>query len=187
MNATTQIVFKRTINFPTICKGIGQGKGFKTIKVEIQLATQICKDWETLEEKRMYVFTASASTKGMYGQCLNYIHNKAEQYIVPEAMQNVFKRIYEIWDEYHLNELQSGTKRQTAALSDGLHRADHYTEACEYLDSIGLLVDNGFEYGHGWLCKEIPDEIVNEIMTWQTIEEPSDMEIERLRRKAYRQ
>lgn len=186
MNNTTELVFEKTINFPTICKGAGQGNGFKTIKVDIELATQICKDWETLEEKRMYVFRASASTKGRCGQCLEYIHNNAEQYIVPKAMQNIFRRIYEVWDEYHLNDLQSGTKRQEEALTGELRWADHYEEACEYLDSIGLLVDNGFKYGHGWLCKEIPTEIVNEIMTWQNIEEPSHMEIEKMRRQAYK-
>ena len=186
MNNTTELVFKKTINFPTICKGAGQGNGFKTIKVEVQLATQICKDWETLEEKRMYVFSASAYTKGMGGQCLDHIHDQAEKYIVPEAMQNIFRRIYEVWNEYHLNELQSGTKRQKEALTGELRKAVNYVEACKHLDSIGLLVDNGFKYGHGWLCKEIPTEIVNEIMTWQNIEEPSHMEIEKMRRQAYK-
>jgi hypothetical protein len=32
-----------------------------------------------------------------------------------------------------------------------------------------LLEDRGYKYGSGWLCKEIPDEIVAEIMTWQNI------------------
>lgn len=169
MNKTTELVFKRKLYFPTKCVGIGSGRGFKTLEVDIRLETQLCKDWETLEEKRMYVFGASAHAPRHWGQCLDYIHDNAEQYIVPDEMKELYNRIYHIWKEYHLNDLQSGTKVQTEALTKELHRVDHYTEACEYLEGIGLFEDRGYKYGHGWLCKEIPEEIVAEIMTWQNI------------------
>ena len=48
------LVFKKTLHFPTVCVGVGKGQGFKTVKVDIQLEKRTCKDWETLEEKRMY-------------------------------------------------------------------------------------------------------------------------------------
>jgi hypothetical protein len=169
MNATTELVFKKKLYFPTKCVGVGSGRGFKTLEVDIRLETQLCKDWETLEEKRMYVFGAYAHAPRMWGQCLDYIHDNAEQYIVPDEMKNLYNRIYHIWKEYHLNDLQSGTKKQTEHLTKELHRADHYTEACEYLKGINLFEDRGYQYGHGWLCKEIPEEIVAEIMTWQNI------------------
>lgn len=170
MNNTTEIIFNKKLLFPTKCKGVGRGNGFKTITVEICLATQMCRDWETLEEKRMYVFSASAHVIGMWGQCLNYIHENAEQYMIPEEKKALYGRIYEVWKEYHLNELQSGTKIQTEALTKELHRADHYKEACEYLGSIGLLEDRGYKYGRGWLCKQIPKDIVAEILTWKDAE-----------------
>ena len=169
MNATTELVFKKKLYFPTKCVGVGTGRGFKTIEVDISLATQVCRDWDTLEEKKMYVFAASAYAKGHWGQCLDYIHQNAERYIVPEEMKQLYSRIYNIWNEYHLNDLQSGTKRQTEMLTKELHRADHYTEACKYLESVELLEDRGYKYGSGWLCKEIPSEIIAEIMTWQNI------------------
>ena len=181
-----ETIFKKTLQFPTVCVGVGKGQGFKTVKVEIRLATQLCKDWETLKEKQMYVFTAMASGKGHYGQCLDFVQENAEKYMIPEERRALYNRIYEIWREYHLNDLQSGTKKQTALLTEELHRADHYREACKYLESVGLFEDRGYKYGHGWLCKEIPTEIVAEIMTWKDIEDLSKFEIEQMRRKLYK-
>jgi hypothetical protein len=167
MNNTTEIIYDKKFLFPTKCKGVGRGHGYKTIIVDVCLATQVCRDWETLEEKRMYVFSASAHAPRMWGQCLDYIHENIEQFMVPDALKELYKRIYEVWTEYHLNDLQSGTKIQTEALTKELHRADHYTEACKYLASIGLFEDRGYKYGHGWLCREIPAEVIEEILTWR--------------------
>lgn len=179
-------VFKKTLHFPTVCVGVGKGQGFKTVKVDIRLKKRTCKDWETLEEREMYVFGASASIKGRLGQCLDFIHENAEKYIMPDNKQALFNRIYNVWHKYHLNNLQSGTKKQTEALTEELHRADHYREACKYLESVGLYEDRGYEYGHGWLCKEIPAEIVAEIITWKDVEDLGIFEIQQLRRKAYK-
>ena len=169
MDNTTELIFMKELCFPTVCVGVGKGRGFRTVKVNVRLETQICKDWDTLEEKRMYVFGASAYIVGHYGQCLDYIHDNAEKYMIPKEMQELYNRIYHIWKEYHLNNLQSGTKKQTEMLTKELHKADNYTEACKHLETIGLLIDRGYKYGTSWLCKEIPSEIVAEIMTWQNI------------------
>jgi hypothetical protein len=138
MDKTTEIVFKKTLHFPTVCVGVGRGQGFKTITVDICLATQLCKDWETLEERRMYVFTAMAHCKGHWGQCLDFIQENAEKYMIPDEKKALYNRIYNIWREYHLNDMQ----------------------------------------------KEIPAEIVAEIMTWKDVEDLSHFEIEQMRRKA---
>ena len=186
MDKTTEKVFKKILHFPTVCVGVGRGQGFNTITVEIELATQLCKDWETLEERRMYVFTAMAHCKGRWGQCLDFIHENAEKFIMPDEKKDLYSRIYKVWKEYHLNDLQSGTKKQTEALTEELHRADHYREACKYLESVGLFEDRSYKYGHGWLCKEIPAEIVAEIMTWKDIEDLGEFEIKKLRQNAYK-
>ena len=185
MDKTTELIFKKTLHFPTVCIGVGKGRSFKTITVDIYLATQLCKDWETLEEKRMYVFSASAHCKGHYGQCLDYVHEKAEQYIMPEERQVLYNRIYNIWREYHLNDLQAGTKKQTEAIPKELNYVG-YKDTCRYLADIGLFEDRGYQYGHGWLCKEIPAEIVAEIMTWKDVEDLGDFEIKKLRQNAYK-
>lgn len=186
MNKTPETVFIKTLHFPTVCVGVGQGKGFKTVEVGIRLDTKLCTDWETLEEKRMYVFAASAKCKGHLGQCFDYIQKNAEKYIMPEERRVLYNRLYNIWLEYHLNDLQCGTKRQKDTLSKELYRADHYVDACEYLKSVGLYEDRGYKYGHGWLCKEIPAEVVAEIMTWKDVEDLSDFEIKQLRQNAYK-
>ena len=98
----------------------------------------------------------------------------------------LYNRICDVWHKYHLNDLQSGTKKQTEALTAELHRADHYREACKYLESIGLFEDRGYKYGHGWLCKEIPAEVVAEIMTWQNEQDMDTFEIARIRRECFR-
>lgn len=184
MNKTTEIVFEKTLHFPTACVGVGKGQGFKTVKVNIRLAKQICKDWKTLEEKQMYVFTASASGKGRCGQCLDFIQENAEKYMIPEERRALYNRIYKIWSEYHLNDLQAGTEKQTALLTKEQCRIDNYEKACETLKHFGLLEDRGHKYGHGWLCKEIPVEVIAEIMTWKDVEDLGKLEIEKIRRKA---
>lgn len=178
-------VFEKTLHFPTVCVGVGRGRGYKTLVVNIRLEIRLCRDWETLEKKQMYVFSASAHGIGCWGQCLDYLQANAEKYIIPDSKRELFNRICEIWQQYHLNDLQSGTRKQTENLTKELHRADHYTEACEYLKSIDLFEDRGYKYGHGWLCKEIPSEIVAEIVTWQEIEDVDTEEITRIRRQMY--
>lgn len=186
MDKTTEIIFKKTLHFPTVCVGVGQGQGFKTIEVQIQLATQLCRDWETLEEKRMYVFTASAHGKGHWGQCLDFIHENAEKYIMPDSKQDLFNRIYNVWNEYHLNDLQAGTKKQTDAISEEMMKLYDYKTVCEHLKIVGLYEDRGYKYGHGWLCKEIPAEVVDEIMSWQNEQDMDTFEIARIRRECFR-
>ena len=70
-------------------------------------------------------------------------------------------RLVEIWKKYHLNDMNAGTPKQEQALeiiNDG-----SYSENCDYLESIGLLEDNGYVYGSGWLYQELPKSIVKEI------------------------
>lgn len=104
------------------------------------------------------VFTASASLGwygkwfGMAGQCLEELN----QYIEDKQ----FKEIYRLWKLYHLNDMHPGTPKQEKALRDGgyTHWANNYYQCCDYLESIGLLVDNGYKFGTGWLKEEIPNE-----------------------------
>lgn len=79
------------------------------------------------------------------------------------ANNALFKKLYKLWSDYHLNDLRTGTIKQEAALKDG--NIVKYTDACEYLKSIGLFEDNGYEYGSGWLYREIPEDTLKEIET----------------------
>ena len=77
-----------------------------------------------------------------------------------------FNEIYRFWKLYHLNGMHAGTEKQEEALKNCPSK--DYAEQCEYLESIDLLIDNGYRYGTSWLFREIPaddlkriEEIIN--------------------------
>lgn len=74
-------------------------------------------------------------------------------------------RLREIWDTWHLNDMQAGSPAQTAWLKANPinDRMEHYTKACAGLASAGLnpdpdFIHNGkpYSYGHDWLRVEVP-------------------------------
>lgn len=92
------------------------------------------------------------------GQCLDTI----KEYL-PHNKQ--FARICEIWEQYHLNDMKAGSKKQTEFL-DGLKATGwvySYDSAKDKLKEAGLLMDKGYIYGSAWLYCPIPTEIINEI------------------------
>ena len=97
------------------------------------------------------------------GQCLDDIHA-----YFPNDQQ--FGTIYELWKQYHLNDMNAGTVEQTEALkkakAEGININD-YIAACNYLASIGLyeVTYKGelYQYGTGWLYHEIPKEDLTRI------------------------
>ena len=92
----------------------------------------------------------------MCGQCLDEL----AQY---SSIKNnsKFKQVYEWWKKWHLNDLHAGTEKQEQALEDAgmTNWASEYSKCCAYLESIGLLYDNGYKFGTSWLKREIPAEI----------------------------
>jgi len=129
----------------------GYGNGRKTCLVTVEV-----------EVDNNDVFTASAdiwNSKGTdyirCGQCLDYLYQFFEN-------DSKFKKVYEWWKKWHLNDMHAGTEKQEQALEDAGVRGD-YTKECDYLESIGLLVDNGYKFGTAWLKREIPAEILNEM------------------------
>lgn len=57
-----------------------------------------------------------------------------------------------------MNDMHPGTEKQESALEQaGLTRwANEYDKCCKYLESIGLLYDNGYKFGTKWLKRDIP-------------------------------
>lgn len=74
-------------------------------------------------------------------------------------------RILEIWRRYHLNDLQSGTINQMQTLSNWRNRPSNwsYDEDRDYLSKKGLIKDQGYEFGTGWLTEQLPVSIQKEI------------------------
>lgn len=140
-----------TINFGKID---GYGIGRRTCRVTVEVE---------LDDKD--VFTASAdiwNSRGTdiirCGQCLDYLY--------PHLKNNSkFKQVYEWWKKWHLNDMHAGTEKQEQALEDAGVQ-DDYRKECEYLESIGLLYDNGYKFGTSWLKREIPTEIQEQMRTF---------------------
>lgn len=82
------------------------------------------------------------------------------------------QRILEVWREWHLNCMHAGTPAQEQAIKEGRESGeittypDWYGSACRYLESRGLLEDNGYRYGSAWLSRELPQGIIAEVESW---------------------
>lgn len=85
------------------------------------------------------------------GQCLEDART-----LLPEKLS-------EIWERWHLNDMRAGTFSQEQALrevKDSFDRLSWYEQACDYLNSVGLLYDNGYKYGTAWLTEELPEDVI---------------------------
>lgn len=81
------------------------------------------------------------------------------------------RQFREVWDKWHLNDMQAGSPAQEAYLAQNPIKAvypeSHYTKASEALTAAGLNPDpnythngNPYSYGSAWLKKDVPDEVV---------------------------
>lgn len=133
------------------------------IKVEIK-DKQDATDWETLKEIHN---VSELSMSGAIWDARHSDHISAGQNLIEELFpeNKKLKRLVEIWRQYHLNDLKSGTKKQSEAVEKWLGEDNKYdyTAALNYLKSIGLDKDRGYEYGTGWLYEPIPKSIVQEV------------------------
>jgi hypothetical protein len=76
------------------------------------------------------------------------------------------QQLRDIWEKWHLNDMQAGSPAQTAFLeANPVSRADHYTAATEALKAAGLNPDlnylhkgKPYKYGSAWLFVEVPAE-----------------------------
>lgn len=80
------------------------------------------------------------------------------------------KRLAEIWDRWHLNDMQAGTPRQEEFLRSIRgefpgYPVSHYEWAKERLAAVGLQPDpdTGYSYGSAWLRVDVPAEVLDEI------------------------
>ena len=138
---------KKTIKLGKI-DGYGNGRKMCLAEIEIKLT----------DDGKFSVCGGVWNSRGtdyiMCGQCLDELY--------PHLKNNSkFKQVYEWWKKWHLNDMHAGTEKQEQALEDAgmTNWANEYSKCCDYLESIGLLYDNGYKFGTGWLKREIPTEI----------------------------
>ena len=94
------------------------------------------------------------------GQCLDSIKDLYLDQFTDEN-KKIFYKLFIWWKLYHLNGMHAGTEEQEIALT--LAGIKNYTDATEFLKSVGLYNVRGYEYGSGWLHREIPAETLQEI------------------------
>lgn len=69
------------------------------------------------------------------------------------------QKFYDIARRWHLNNMRAGTPLQESCLRENGFTGD-YESVCNFLQSRGLLVDNGYHYGTKWLHEDVPQDVL---------------------------
>jgi hypothetical protein len=103
------------------------------------------------------------------GQCRETIGEILKEHNA-ETMERA--KINYLRENYHLNDLHTGTPKQEQRLKNnkgllknyGIEgRASNYSETCDLLKRFDLYNDEGREFGTGWKYWEIPADDLTEI------------------------
>ena len=149
----------KTFTFPKVAYTSSRRVNLPTIEVELRDVDtdkpelSICGD----------LWNSSHTDIVMGGQCLDELARFDELFCNP-----LFKKLHRLWKAYHLNGMHAGTVKQEQALNDARKdgvRLSSYDDSCKYLESIGLLDDNGYKYGSAWLYRAIPEDDLKEIVS----------------------
>ncbi len=163
--------FETTISMGKI-NYLHNGKRSCPVKVEMELSLRANSEgyeyWQFTA--RGNVFNHISTDIYMGGQCLDEIYD------FKKADKN-FKKIYGWWKNYHLNDLNAGTREQEQAIEEWkqTHTYD-YNTVCEYLKEIGIYEvpfygytisrkynGESYRYGSEWVIELIPEDVVEEI------------------------
>ena len=138
-------MLKKTIDLGLADFGLWHGRRTRAI-VHIELDSE-------------NVLHITADIRGVgYGQTLQEIKKAYKG-------NELAEKICYWWENYHLNNMHAGTPKQEEALNKAgiTNWADDYDICRKYLESIGLLYDNGYKFGSAWLKEEIPADDLQEI------------------------
>lgn len=151
---------------------LNNGKRSCPVKVEMELSLRANKEgyeyWEFTARGK--VFNHIGTDIYMGGQCLDEIYDfrKADK---------DFKKVYGWWKNYHLNDLNAGTREQEQAIKEWkqTHTYD-YSAVCEYLKEMGIYEvpfhgytvskkynGESYRYGSEWVIELIPEDVVEEM------------------------
>jgi hypothetical protein len=156
----------------------GVGRRVNAVSVEIRLET--LKNGKPEFAASGMIWESGRRDIISGGQCFDAIKD------TPIGQDPLFKEVYRLWKEHHLNDLHAGTPAQAAYLAEnrdlvdkyyketiGKYGGDRYGAQCRVLEEAGLLTvahpdhPGGWTYGHGWLYAPIPPEdikIINHII-----------------------
>lgn len=99
-------------------------------------------------------------------------------------------RLKEIWNEWHLNDMNAGTPKQEEAIKKWRTKRKKenydYKDTVKYLKKIKLYSDKGYKYGSKWLKRELPKDLNEEIRTiCQLIRQQENTRKEELKKKSF--
>lgn len=104
----------------------------------------------------------SGNARGASGQIVMGL--KAEEITpAPGWDTALIQKFLDVWNKWHLNNMQAGTPTQMAELKKNKfpgYPVSHYDWAKETLTKAGLQPDNGYSYGSKWLRVEVPEDVV---------------------------
>ncbi|MGL5713295.1 MAG: hypothetical protein ACRCX7_12635 [Cetobacterium sp.] len=139
--------------------------GNKSTFIELTLKETNGKHWETFENVKGIAISICGSVKigeiESCGQCQDSIEALYKDGSLHKHADRV-GRIVEIWNEWHLNDLKAGTKKQTEYLNKV--GVVGYDEAVKALKDVGLYEDSGYRYGSDWLFNPAPNDIAEELI-----------------------
>ena len=90
------------------------------------------------------------------GQCLDRMYKFLKK-------DKIFIELYKLWKRWHLNDLCAGTIKQEEALDNVGIKFNSFDERCDYLKSVNLYFDDGYEYGSKWLYRKIDEDDLKSI------------------------
>lgn len=152
-----KILLKKHLTF----KPTRPGGGTCHLEITLKESSTKCTHWDTLNEvENPILLSICGVSRGGRGQCVDAIKSKIDNF--KKKDKEALTRIIDIWESYHLNDLKAGTKYQTELISNLEYLAgeDRYEKQCSYLQSKNALEDRGYKYGHGWLYRDIPVEVI---------------------------
>ena len=152
---------KKTFTFPKVAYTSARRVNLPVIEMELRYKDE---DYSKPELSICGELWNARHTDIVFGgQCLDHLAAFKSLRIDP-----LFKKLYRLWHLYHLNGCHCGTEKQEQALDEAREagaRLDCFEKSRKYLEKLGLLIDDGYEYGSAWLYREIPEDDLKEIMS----------------------
>lgn len=149
----------KTFTFPKVAYTSSRRVNLPTIEVEL-------RDADTDKPKLSIcgeLWNSTHTDIVMGGQCLDDLAKFDELFC-----NSLFRKLHRLWSLWHLNDLHPGTVKQEQAIDDAKKlgvKICSYDDSCKYLESIGLLEDDGYKYGSAWLYRVIPEDDLKEIVS----------------------
>ncbi len=110
---------------------------------------------------------ASGNCAGGCGQIVDELKNICS--VNSDWTSEMISKLAEIWKEWHLNNLTAGSPKQEAFVKEWLKTNKYdYDAVCVALSEAGLYEDASYiyndapyKYGHAWLTREVPANVID--------------------------